>query len=68
MVIPDTWSILAGPDADDLTGTHCSTVCIAFVILVNSPPFLNGKQKEGGRGQCLSESKEGFLRVVTVAK
>ena len=23
MVIPDTWSILAGPDADDLTGTHC---------------------------------------------
>ena len=24
MVIPDTWSILAGPDADDLTGTHCS--------------------------------------------
>ena len=25
MVIPDTWSILAGPDTDDVSGTHCSS-------------------------------------------
>ena len=24
MVIPDTWSILAGPDADQVSGTHCT--------------------------------------------
>ena len=26
MVIPDTWSILAGPDADQVSGTHCISI------------------------------------------
>ena len=26
MVIPDTWSILAGPDVDDVSGTQCNPV------------------------------------------
>ena len=32
MVIPDTWSILAGPNADQVSGTHCIRNRVYIII------------------------------------
>ena len=34
MVIPDTWSILAGPEADLVSGAHCICNCTDYEIEV----------------------------------
>ena len=46
MVNPDTWSILAGPEADLVSGAHCTCIAIRkkleeFMILTTETSLLS---------------------------
>ena len=38
MVIPDTWSILAGPEADLVSGIHCTFTLL--ILLLNKQTVI----------------------------